>query len=147
MTGRAIAETFAALLLALLFSIVGAVLLGLSDGTDAAGAFLDIGPRLVLGVLWPTLILWTALVLIGNIKNRRRGSGTKFLTGVMSTIATCLVTPVGWLVFSLFAGDWGVLLFAVALAPTVIFFVAALVALALVHLVFLRRRAATAVVD
>ena len=44
MTGRAIAETFAALLLALLLSIVGAVLLGLSDGTDAAGAFLDIGP-------------------------------------------------------------------------------------------------------
>lgn len=147
MTGRAIAETFAALLLALLLSIVGAVLLGLSDGTDAAGAFLDIGPRLVLGVLWPTLILWTALVLIGNIKNRRRGSGTKFLTGVMSTIATGLATPVGWLVFSLFAGDWGVLLFAVALAPTVIFFVAALVALALVHLVFFRRRATTAVVD
>lgn len=95
MTGRAITETFAVLLLALLLSIVGAVLLELSDGTDVAGAFLDRGPSLVFGVLWPTLILWTALVLIGNIKNLRRGSGTKFLTGVMSKIATCLVTPVG----------------------------------------------------
>ncbi|MHA6669269.1 hypothetical protein ACX3O0_10420 [Homoserinimonas sp. A447] len=138
MTGRAIAETVVALLVALVLTIVGIALLDLVDGADATTAFFDTSPRLVFGVLWPVLALWTLLVLIGNLRNRLRASGMKFLTGVVSTIVACVLTAVGWLVFSLVGGGWGLFLFAITLVPTVFFFVAAVISLLVTHLGFFR---------
>lgn len=139
MTGRAIAETAVALVIALVLTIAACGLLELADGTETATAFFDAAPRTVFGILWPALLLWTVLVLVGNLRNRLQAPGRKFLTGVMFTIAACLVGAIGWLIFGMIAGGWGLLLFAIALFPTVFFFMAAVLALWVTHLGFFRR--------
>ena len=141
---RAFAETLLALLVTLALTVLFRALLELANGSDASTAFLEDAPRMVFEFLWPALLIWTVLILVGNLRNRSRSSGTKFLTGVMATIAASVVASLGWLIFAMIAGGWYLLVFAYSLVPTAFFLVAAILALLLTHRGIFRRSPSSA---
>lgn len=140
MTGRAVAESAVGILLGLLLSLIGLGLIQLSDGTDAATAFLDEAPRLLLGILWPAIIVWVVLVIIGNVRNRRRGSVLRMITNLVSTFVAALLAVIGWFILAAVQGDWAWFVFAIALVAALVFFVATSIGFVLTHLVFFRSR-------
>ena len=142
MTGRAIAETLVGILLTAILAIVGAGLFELSDGATPAEAFLDSGPRLILGAFAIPGVLWIVMMLLGNIRNRRRASGWAFLTNLLSAVVVAVLNVVGWLVVALVQGNWAWLMVGIAIIVSLLFFVAALVGLLLTHFAFFRHGAA-----
>lgn len=143
MTGRAIAETIVSVVLTAVLAIAGAGLLELADGATPAQAFLDSGPRLILGAFAIPGVLWIVMVLLGNIRNRRRASGWAFLTNLLSAFVVAVLNLVGWLVVALVQGNWAWLLVGIAVVVSLLFFVAALVGLLLTHFAFFRHGAAS----
>jgi hypothetical protein len=141
MTGRAIAEAFVAIVLGLVLSVIGAGILQLIGGTDARTAFLDAGPRLILGALWPALILWSLLLLIGNIRNRSRAAGWRVLTDLVSTFVVAVLATGAWLYLSTVSGGLGTLMFGIGLSASAIFFVGATLAVLATHLLVSKRPA------
>jgi hypothetical protein len=138
MTGRAFAETFVAIVLGLLLSVIGAGILQLFNGSGLPTAFLDTGPRLILGALWPALILWSLLLLIGNLRNRARDAGWKVLTNLISTLVVALLASGAWLYISTVPGGFGMLVFGIALVASVVFLIGAAVAILVTHLLIFR---------
>ena len=138
MTGRAIAETVVGLVLTALFAIAGAGLLELSQGTDPAEAFLDAGPRLILATFALPGALWAVLLLIGNIRNRRRASGWAYLTNQVSALVVAVLGVGGWLAFALVQGGWALLLVGIAIVAALFFLAASIPALLLTHFAFFR---------
>lgn len=143
MTGRAIAETAVGVVLTAVLAIVGAGLFELADGATPARAFLDSGPRLILGAFAIPGALWVIMVLIGNIRNRRRASGWAFLTNLLSAFVVAVLNVVGWLVVAVVQGNWAWLMVGIALVVSLLFFVAAFVGMLLAHFAFFRHGAAS----
>jgi hypothetical protein len=143
MTGRAIAETVVSLVLTAILAIVGAGLFELSDGATPAQAFLESGPRLILGAFAIPGVLWVIMLLVGNIRNRRRASGWHFLTNLLSTFVVAVLNVLGWLVVAIVQGNWAWLMVGIAVVVSLLFFVAALVGLLLTHFAIFRHRAAS----
>lgn len=141
MTGRAIAETVVGVVLTAVLAILGAGLFELSDGATPAQAFLDSGPRLILGAFVIPGVLWILMVLIGNIRNRRRASGWPFLTNLLSAFVVAVLNVAGWLVVAIVEGNWAWLLVGIAVIVSLLFFVAALVGLLLTHFAIFRHGA------
>ena len=141
MTGRAFAETFVAIVLGLLLSVIGAGILQLIGGADARTAFLDTGPRLIFGALWPALILWSLLLLIGNLRNRARNAGWKMMTNLISTVAVALLATGAWLYISSVSTGFGMLLLGIAVSASVTFLIGAALAILATHLLIFRRPA------
>ena len=83
------------------------------------------------------------MLLVGNIRNRRRASGWHFLTNLLSTFVVAVLNVLGWLVVAIVQGNWAWLMVGIAVVVSLLFFVAALVGLLLTHFAIFRHRAAS----
>ena len=120
--------------------------LPLADSADPIGTLVDQTPRVLFGGLGVALVLWTVLLVIGAIVQRRRAVGWKIATHLVSLIAA-LVVNIGILaIVSVAAGggsseDWGLIVVIIAVAAGGVLLVAGIVSVLLVELVILRPRA------
>ena len=121
--------------------------LALADSADPIGTLVDQTPRVLFGLLGIALGLWTILVIIGSIAQRRRAVGWRIGTHLVSLIAA-LVVNIGVLtVVSVASGggtaeDWGMLVVAIAVAAGGLLLVAGTISVLLVELVILRQKRA-----
>jgi hypothetical protein len=142
MTGRAVAETLVGFVLTTLLVLVAAGLLEFSQGADPAEAFLDSGPRLIFGTFAIPGAVWAVLLLIGNIRNRRRASGWAYLTNQLSAVVVAVLGVVGWLVVAMVQGGWALLIVGIVMFVALLFVGASIPALLLTHFAFFRHGAA-----
>src|SRR5690554_6149626 len=145
MTGRAFLETLLAAVLTLILSIGALAVRNLTEGSTLAEA-LESGAGsldLISVQLAVTAIGW----LIVNLAARRASSGFRFwMNSLVLFVVSVLAAAVWFVLFVLIVGGWGALIAVIGMAVTAGVFVAAMIALALVHLVFLRRRKVAVVV-
>lgn len=119
--------------------------LALTDSADPIGTLVDQTPRVLFGLLGIALGLWTVLVIIGAIVQRRRRVGWRIATHLISLLAA-LAVNIGLLtVITVATGggqaeDWGMLVVAIAVAAGGLLLVAGTVAVLLVELLILRPR-------
>ncbi|MBX9471873.1 hypothetical protein [Microcella sp.] len=119
----------------------------LTDSADPVGTLVDQTPRVLFGLLGIALGLWTVLLVIGAIVQRRRAVGWRIGTHIVSLIAA-LVVNIGVLtVVSVVSGggqgeDWGILVVAIAVAAGGLLMVAGVISVLLVELVILRPKKA-----
>ncbi len=117
--------------------------LALTDSDDPVGTLVDQTPRVLFGLLGIALGLWTVLVIIGAIVQRRRRVGWRIATHVVSLLVA-LVVNTGMLTVLTVAtgggqdGGWGMLVVAIAVGAGVVLLVSGTVAVLLVELVILR---------
>jgi len=120
----------------------------LTDSSDPLGTVVDQTPRVLFGLLGIALGLWTVLVIIGAIVQRRRAVGWRIGTHLVSLVAA-LVVNVGMLtVVSVVSGgasgeDWGMLVVAISVAAGGVLLVSGVVAVLLVELVIVRPKKPT----
>lgn len=121
--------------------------LALNDSADPVGTLVDQTPRVLFGLLGVALGLWTVLVIIGAIVQRRRAVGWRIGTHLFSLVIA-LIVNVGLLaVVTVAAGggsgeDWGMLVVAIAVGGGAVLLIAGVIAVLLVELVILRTKAA-----
>jgi hypothetical protein len=121
----------------------------LTDSADPVGTLVEQAPRVLFGLLGIALGLWTALVVIGAIVQRRRAVGWRIGTHLVSLIAA-LVVNVGVLTIVTVASggvsgeDWGMLVVGIAVASGAVLFVSGTLATLLVELVIVRPTKAAA---
>ena len=117
--------------------------LALIDSADPVGAFVDRTPRVLFGLLGIALGLWTVLVIIGAIVQRRRPVGWRIATHLVALLVA-LVVNLGLLTLLSVAtgggqdGGWGMLVLAIAVGAAAVLAVPSTVAVLLVELVILR---------
>ncbi len=126
---------------ALAWLVLGA--LALTDSADPVGTLVDQTPRVLFGLLGIALGLWTVLVIIGAILQRRRRVGWRIATHLVSLLAALAVNIGVLTVISVASGggqgeDWGMLVVAIAVAAGGLLLVAGTVAVLLVELLILR---------
>lgn len=127
---------------ALAWLVLGA--LALTDSADPVGTLVDQTPRVLFGLLGIALGLWTVLVIIGAIlQRRRRRVGWRIATHLVSLLAALAVNIGVLTVISVASGggqgeDWGMLVVAIAVAAGGLLLVAGTVAVLLVELLILR---------
>ncbi len=115
----------------------------LTDSADPIGTLVDQTPRVLFGLLGIALALWTVLVIIGAIVQRRRRVGWRIATHVVSLIAA-LVVNIGLLAVLTVAtgggqdGGWEMLVVAIALGAGGLLLVAGTVSVVVVELLILR---------
>ncbi len=132
--------------IALAWLVVGAF--ALTDSADPVGTLADQTPRVLFGLLGIALGLWTVLVIIGAIVQRRRRVGWRVATHLISLLAAIAVN-IGLLSVVAVAtgggqgGDWGMLVVAIAVAAGGALLVAGTVAVLLVELVIVRPKKPT----
>ena len=117
----------------------------LTDSADPIGTLVDQTPRVLFGPLGIALGLWTVLVVIGAIVQRRRAVGWRIATHLVSLVAALLVNVGVLTIVSVVSGggqgeDWGMLVVAIAVAAGGLLLVAGTVAVLLVELVILRQK-------
>ena len=136
---RVIAETLVALLFTALLTTVAIAIFQASDG-GGIGTAIDSAWRVTAVGTGAAFMLWTALLLIGNIINRRRSWLVHVVANFSSALLAALINGGVVLLIGLTTQDGFGWLFAVAaLAALVAFVVAALISLLLTHLVIVRR--------
>lgn len=117
--------------------------LAVADSADPIGTLVDQTPRVLFGLLGIALGLWTLLVIIGAVVQRRRRVGWRIATHLVSLLAA-LVVNIGVLtVITVATGggqgeDWGMLVVAIAVGAGGLLLVSGTVAVLLVELVILR---------
>jgi len=127
--------------IALAWLVLGA--LALTDSADPIGTLVDQTPRVLFGLLGIALGLWTVLVIIGAIVQRRRRVGWRIATHLISLLAA-LAVNIGLLTVITVATsggqgeDWGMLVVAIAVAAGGLLLAAGTVAVLLVELLILR---------
>lgn len=115
----------------------------LTDSADPIGTLVDQTPRVLFGLLGIALALWTVLVIIGAIVQRRRRVGWRIATHLISLLVA-LAVNIGLLVALSVAtgggqdGGWGMLVVAIAVGAGGLLLVAGTVAVVLVELLILR---------
>jgi len=119
----------------------------LTDSADPVGTLVDQTPRVLFGGLGVALVLWTVLVIIGAIVQRRRAVGWRIATHLVSLIAALLVNVGVLAVVTVASGgvqgeDWGLVVVIIAVAAGGVMLVSGTVAVLLVDLVILRPKKA-----
>lgn len=117
----------------------------LTDASDPVGTLVDQTPRLLFGLLGIALGLWTVLVIIGAIVQRKRAVGWRIGTHLISLVIALIVNVVVLTIITILSGgvsaeDWGMLVVAIAVAASTILLVAGVIAVLLVELAILRPR-------
>lgn len=140
---RAALATVIKLLLSLLLAIVLAGLWSFTDETSFAEAFLDQGTRLIVVFVWPGLIVWAALSILGML--RRRGLGWGIGWSILAALIAAGVNLVVFTIIGFALGGWDAFIIVFAFLGGLCFFVAAVIASVFTHLVF-RDRAPAVVV-
>lgn len=127
------------LTIVLAWAIIGAV--STINTGDPAPSFGDQAPRLLIGMLGLGIGLWTVLVIIGAIVNRRRGAGWRIATHLVSLIVALGLNVVVLTVLTVASGDpggWGVLVVAIAAVAGLAVLVAGVVVVLVVELLVLK---------
>lgn len=117
----------------------------LTDSTDPVGTLVDQTPRVLFGLLGIALALWTVLLIIGAIVQRRRSVGWRIGTHIGSLLVALVVNIGALIVITVMSGgvsseDWGMLVVAIAFAAGSILMASGVIAVLLVELVILRDR-------
>lgn len=117
----------------------------LTDSVDPIGTFVDQTFRVIFGLLGLALGLWALLVTLGAIGLRRRMTGWRIASHVLSLVVALVVNVVVLTIVALVAngggGDsWGFVVVAIAAAAGTALLVAGVISVLLVELVIMRPR-------
>jgi Kef-type K+ transport system membrane component KefB len=119
--------------------------LALPDSADPVGTLVEGTPRVLFGLLGIALGLWSVLVTIGAIAQRRRAAGWRIATHLVSLVAA-LVVNVGLLAVVSVAsgggseGDWGMLVVVIAVGAGGVLLATGAVSVLLVELLLMRQK-------
>lgn len=142
MFGKTLKETLVAFALTLFLTVLGAGMLSVGGSPSVATAFFVDAPRAVLVFLGVGLLLWLGLILLANFFHRERSPLARLLTNFAAALLVALLVVVSWAALAQQAGGVADLLAAVAFGNAMVFVAAALIGLALTHLLIfgIRRR-------
>lgn len=129
---RAALATSIKLVLSVLFAIGLAGLWSLTGDEGPAAAFLDQGPRLIFAFMWPGLLVWAGLSIVGMV--RRRGLGWGVGWSVLAAAIAGFVNLVVFAVIGFTAGGWGAFVIVLAILGGMCFLIGAVVASVVAHL-------------
>jgi hypothetical protein len=137
MTRRALHETLVALALTVVLLFLGAGLLSLGS-VPASDAFLRQGPAGLVAILTVPVLLWALLVAAATVLARRRSPVFKFTVNALQSVVVAAFTAAFWTALALAQGGFASLLIGVAVSHSLLFAVAALLSLAVSHLLVFR---------
>lgn len=143
MTRRIVLEIVLIIGITIVLAWLALAAFALTDSTDPIGTLVDQTPRVLFGLLGIALALWTVLVIIGAIVQRRRSVGWRIATHLFSLLVA-LAVNIGLLAALSVAtgggdtGGWGMLVVAIAVGAGGVLLVAGTIAVLLVELLILR---------
>jgi hypothetical protein len=137
MTRRALRETLVAVGLAVVLLFVGAGLLSLGS-VPAPDAFLRQGPAGLAAILTVPVLLWALLVAAATVLARGRGPVFKLAVNAVVSVVVAAFTAAFWTALALAQGGFATLLIGVAVSHSLLFAIAALLSLAVTHLLVFR---------
>jgi len=137
MTGRALRETLVAVGLAVVLLFLGAGVLSLGS-VPAQDAFLRQGPAGLAAILAVPVVLWALLVAAATVLVRRRGPVVKLTVNALLSVVVAAFTAAFWTALALAQGGFATLLIGVAVSHSLLFAIAALMSLAVTHLLVFR---------
>jgi hypothetical protein len=139
MAGRTVAGTLTAIVLTAVLLLLGAGLLALDGAASPAEAFLSDGPRAVVAFVGLPFVVWAIVLVLVDLLGRNRTARFRFLIGIPVTLVLAVLALGFWVVFAMIQQGWAAFVLAIAVLYLALFVVAALVALAVTHLVLFRR--------
>lgn len=137
MTRRALGETLVAFGVTVVLLFLGAGLLSLGS-VPAPDAFLRQGPAGIAAILAVPVVLWALLVAAATVLARRRGPVFKLTVNGLVTVVVAAFTAAFWAALAVAQGGFATLLIGVAVSHSLLFAIAALLALAVTHLLVFR---------